>query len=726
MAEQRKKGRAFRTLQRIFPFLRWFRGYTVSHLQADFFAGLTVALVLIPQSMAYAQLAGLPAYYGLYAAFLPPVIAVLFGSSHQLATGPVAIVSLMTAATLEPLATAGSQEFVAYAILLALMVGLFQLVLGVLRLGLIVNLLSHPVVTGFTNAAVLIIATSQLAPLFGVSVDAGEHHYQIVMSVIKAAIEYTHWPTFALGVVAFGLMVGLKRLNPRIPYVVVAAVSATVISYLMGFERKVTTPLDRIGPASVKETIQRYNSNLAEVEKNAAIRVQLVDKINAAKRSHSPQSIEVVKLRHALAILNLQTEGVKEEARSGRRQLRRQFFEGVEQADGTLRFARQGQTNPESKLDEQRWRIEVGEGRLDESAITLTGGGAVVGHIPAGLPRLSIPKIDFSAIANLAVMAMIIALIGFMEAISIAKAMAARTGQSLDPNQELIGQGLANIIGSLGQSYPVSGSFSRSAVNLQAGAVTGLSSVFSSGMVVLALLFLTPLLYHLPQSVLAAIIMMAVLSLVNVRGVVHHWRAQRGCGVIAVITFVSTLVFAPDLDKGILIGVVLTVSLFLLKNMKPHIAILSKHSDGAYRSAERHGLEICHRIAVIRFNGSLFFASVSYLEEAILERVATMPEVKHILIVGNGINEMDASGEEMLSKLVDRLREAGYELSMSGLNEVVLDVMKRTGLYNKMGRDNFYPNVATAVSAICSAPNECSRAANCPLRYVRFKVPLPT
>jgi anti-anti-sigma factor len=240
---------------------------------------------------------------------------------------------------------------------------------------------------------------------------------------------------------------------------------------------------------------------------------------------------------------------------------------------------------------------------------------------------------------------------------------------------------------------------------------------------VLTLVLLTPLLYHLPQSVLAAIIMMAVLSLINIRGFLHHWRAQRSCGMIAAVTFVSTLVFAPDLDKGILIGVVLTISIFLLKNMKPQIAILSKHPDGAYRSAERHGLEICHRIAVIRFNGSLFFASVNYLEEAILERVATMAAVKRILIVGNGINEMDASGEEMLSKLVDRLREAGYDLAMSGLNDSVLDVMKRTGLYRKIGPENFYPNVVTAVNIICFDSEDCSRAADCPLKYARFKAP---
>ncbi len=199
-------------------------------------SGLTVALVLIPQSMAYAQLAGLPAYYGLYASFLPPMMAALFGSSRQLATGPVAVVSLMTSASLEPLATAGSEGYIAYAILLALMVGVFQFALGILRLGVVVNFLSHPVVNGFTNAAAIIIATSQLSKLFGVYVDSAEHHYETIFRVIKAAVHYTHWPTLLMGALAFGIMYGLKRISPKIPNVLVAVAVTTTISWATGFE----------------------------------------------------------------------------------------------------------------------------------------------------------------------------------------------------------------------------------------------------------------------------------------------------------------------------------------------------------------------------------------------------------------------------------------------------------------------------------------------------------
>ena len=204
-------------MKNIFSYIDWPQGYGGTSLKMDILAGLTVALVLIPQSMAYAELAGLPPYYGLYASFLPPMVAALFGSSRQLATGPVAVVSLLTATTLEPLATAGSQQYIAYAVLLALLVGVFQFSLGVLKLGLVVNFISHPVVNGFSNAAALIIATSQLPKLFGIHIDKALHHYEIIYGVIKAAGHYTHWPTLLMGALAFAIMYGLKRIAPRIP-----------------------------------------------------------------------------------------------------------------------------------------------------------------------------------------------------------------------------------------------------------------------------------------------------------------------------------------------------------------------------------------------------------------------------------------------------------------------------------------------------------------------------
>ena len=247
-------------LVRVFPFINWFRYYNLESLRLDALSGLTVALVLIPQSMAYAQLAGLPAYYGLYASFLPPMMAALFGSSRQLATGPVAVVSLMTSASLDPLATVGSEGYIAYAILLALMVGLFQLALGVLRLGLVVNFLSHPVVNGFTNAAAIIIASSQLSKMFGVYVDTASHHYETILHVIQAAVHYTHWPTLLMGVFAFAVMYGLKWLSPRIPNVLVAVVLSILISWATGFEHNRVVSLaalDSIDDATLNRNLQQ-------------------------------------------------------------------------------------------------------------------------------------------------------------------------------------------------------------------------------------------------------------------------------------------------------------------------------------------------------------------------------------------------------------------------------------------------------------------------------------
>jgi len=338
--------------------------------------------------------------------------------------------------------------------------------------------------------------------------------------------------------------------------------------------------------------------------------------------------------------------------------------------------------------------------------------------VPKGLPSLSVPKIDLKVMLGLFPYAAIISLLGFMEAISIAKAMAAKTGQRLDPNQELIGQGLANMLGSIGKSYPTSGSFSRSAVNLQAGAATGLSSVFTSLAVVIVLLFFTPLLYHLPQAVLAAVIMMAVIGLINVSGFIHAWKAQWYDGAISIITFVCTLLFAPHLDKGIMIGVLLSLAVFLYKSMRPKVASLARHEDEALRCVEEHGLRECDHIAVIRFDGPLFFANSSYLEDQIADRMQAKPRLKHILIVANGINDMDASGEEILSLLVDRVRSAGMDMSFSGVNESVMKVLQRTHLLAKIGEDHIYPTMEKAIGAIHAEAHRNSQEIACPLTTV--------
>jgi SulP family sulfate permease len=562
--------------QRFLPFLDWIGELkSKDTLRADMVAGLTVALVLIPQSMAYAQLAGLPAYYGLYISFLPVMVAAIWGSSRQLATGPVAVVSLMTATALAPIVggTALSSEelaavYIPLAMLLALLVGIFQFLLGVFRLGVVVNFLSHPVIIGFTNAAAIVIALSQLSKLLGVSMPgaAQDHFFSVRVWGVFEQIGATHTPTLVMGLSSFIFMWLIKRKFPRCPGILMVVVLTTVVSYLIGFEKM---------------------------------------------------------------------------------------------------------------------------------------GGMVVGVVPAGLPSLQAPNLDVGMMLDLLPAAMVIALVGFMEAISVAKAMAAKTKDHLEPNQELIGQGLANIVGSFTQSYPASGSFSRSAVNLNAGAKTGFSSVVTAIVVMLTLLFLTPLLYHLPQAVLAAVIMMAVYGLLNFKAVKHSWQVNKHDGIASVVTFVATLGFAPHLDKGIIIGAALSIGMYLFRTMKPRISFLGRYSDGTLRDLRIHtDLPVDEKVVAMRFDGSLYFANVSHFEEAILQAVAENPRVEYILVVADGINQLDAAGEDVLQHLISRLNQNNVTLVFSGLKRQILNIMRHTDLMEHIGDQNTHATADLALQSI--------------------------
>ncbi len=719
-------------IAKLFPFLLWFTDYNKNKFSADVIAGITVAMVLIPQSMAYAQLAGLPAYYGLYAAFLPPMVASLFGSSRQLATGPVAVVSLMSAASLEPLATAGSAQFIAYSIILAMTVGVFQLFLGVFKLGLVVNLLSHPVVNGFTNAAAIVIASSQFSKLFGVYVDKAPHHYQTIINVCKSAIHYTHLPTLALGILAIIIMVVLKRVNPKIPNVLVAVAVTILISKFTGFNNDKFVPLENIHDKQTVEVITQFNQDISKIKALGVERANLNNDLNAIKKKDKGLHLvskEQLDVEHELALINTQIDRIKGTAHIKRENLRLIHFSVAKDAGETPIFYNASTVPAGMETDGRKWRIKVTNKLLDVTNLKMIGAGAVVGEIPKGL-KFGVPKVPentsyIAAFFQLLPFAVIISLLGFMEAIAIAKSMAAKTGQKLDPNQELIGQGLANIIGAFGSSYAVSGSFSRSAVNLQANAVSGISSVVTSIMVALTLLFFTPLLYHLPQSVLAAVIMMAVIGLVNTSGFVHAWRAKKSEGIISVISFVCTLYFAPHLEEGIMIGVVLTFGVFIYNNLRPRVALLSRDRDQTLKDAVKSGLRECDHIAVVRFDGSLVFTNASYLEDKVLQYIADKPDLRHVLIASKGINDLDASGEDAISILIDTVRNSGRKISFSGLKEEVLAVMERTHLIDKIGTENIYPDAYKALTAIYTQIHTEERrgCGHCPLKgYVHLEI----
>lgn len=707
-------------LYRLLPALAWIGELRDSRvLRADVLAGITVALVLVPQSMAYAQLAGLPAYYGLYAAFLPPMVAAVFGSSRQLATGPVAVVSLLTAAALEPIAAAGSDGYIAYAILLALLVGLFQLGLGLLRLGVLVNFLSHPVVIGFTNAAAIIIATSQLDKIFGVRVEKAAHHYETVIDTVAAALSYTHWPTLAMAVGAFAIIMGLRRINPRIPNVLVAVAATTAIAYATGFEHVQSAVLAEIESPAVREVVEDRAALEREVPQLDQQIVAARQKLDQAVAEYGWNDTRTLSAQHALDSLKLRRDRRVKSAAADLQEIKRIRFEFVPGGEGQPgRYYLLGHA-PEGSINDGRiYRIRSLE---PDGRFLMNGGGNVVGEVPKGLPAPTLPPFDVGVALQLLSAAITISLIGFMEAISIAKAMAAKTRQRLDANQELIGQGIANIVGSLFQSYPTSGSFSRSAVNINAGAVSGFSSVVTGVIVVVTLLWLTPLLYHLPQATLAAVIMMAVVGLINFKAIKHAWQAHPHDGVVAVMTFVLTLALAPHLDKGILVGAGLALILYLYRTMQPRVAVLARHPDGTLRDAEVFGLETCKEISMIRFDGQLYFANTSYFEDKVMERIALGPGLKYLIVVGDGINQVDATGEEMLAHLAERLDKAGIELLFTGLKKQVLDTFQRTGLYAKVGERRFFRTEDQALDYAWQQLGN-NHDATCPLNIV---CPLP-
>ncbi len=531
--------------------------------------------------MAYAQLANLPAYYGLYASFLPVIIASLFGSSRQLQTGPVAVVSLMTAAALEPLATANPEGYLVYAGVLAIIVGVFQLSLGLLRLGVLVEFLSHSVVIGFTNAAAIIIGTSQLSKLFGVTAERGNHFYETIWNVLVEASKHTHMPTLAMGIAALAIIFALKKYAPKIPGVLTAVVVTSIISYVIGFESL---------------------------------------------------------------------------------------------------------------------------------------GGKVVGNVPAGLPSIGWPTFDMAIAFDLISKGIVIAVVGYMEAISIAKAIAVQTRQRIDANQGLVGQGLGNIASGLSGAYPVAGSFSRSAVNMSAGARTGFAAIFTGILVAisLVLLYFSQYLYHLPQATLAAVIISAVINLIRIKQIKYAFRVHSHDGFIAILTFILTLILAPHLEQSIIVGVVLSLGLFMYRTMHPHITILSRASNGDLRDAEVNILKTCPHITLMRFEGPLFFASAMYFEEKVLERVAAKPDLKFIIVDAEAITEIDATGEDMLHQLSLRLAALHIEFVFARTKRQVMDIFIRTGFAGPDWLDHFYRHDESAIEFAWQNIENCEEEV-CPL-----------
>lgn len=684
-------------MSRLFPFIKWFP-LTRDKLRADLIAGITVALILVPQSMAYAQLAGLPVVYGLYASFVPVIVASLWGSSSQLHTGPVAMLSLMSAAALIPFANPGSTSFIELSIMLALMVGILRLILGIFRLGSIVNLLSSPVIVGFTNAAALIIGLSQLSKIIGVPFPRTENYLADLWRVLEQ-ISQLHIYTVLFSLCAFIAIISLRRISSAIPGVLVVVVAAIVISAATGYENKMSVDISKITDQNMSSILNKYNGVKNKIE-------ELITDISESRREADALSEEggleninkAAVIYAGLSVMEHELEILKNENVNRRIDLHALKF-NLAFKDDELVISGSDQLPAGYTADNKTWRFTG----VENNQIVLSSGGQVVGEIPEGLPGFNVPAIEWSLLLSLLPAALVMALIGFMEATSISKAIASSTGEKIDASKELIGQGMANIAGSFFGSFTVSGSFSRSAVAARTGARTGVFAIVSALGVMLVLLFFTSYLYHLPQAVLAVIVMIAVFSLIRIKPIIQAWKVDRVGAVIGVITFISTLIMAPSIANGILLGVCLTVVHYLIRTMKPRAEIVSRKEDGTLGGIKAHHLKpISNRFVPVRFDGSLTFTNVSYFEDIILEAQHDFPDARAIVVIGSGINDMDASGEEKVRDVNARLNELGVSLMFSGLKHQVMNMFESSGLLEDLGKDRFFSDKQTALDRLSS------------------------
>ncbi len=683
------------TLHAWLPFLRWFP-LTKANLQADIMAGITVALLLVPQSMAYAQLAGLPVVYGLYASLIPVVIASMWGSCHQLHTAPVAMLSMMSAAALIPLAAPGTDAFIALAIMLALMVGVMRFAMGLARLGVLVNFISNPVLIGFTNAAAVIIGLSQLNKVIGVPFPRSDSYLADLWGVVTQFAD-THWLTLAFAVGAYLLITLSSRYIKRIPGVLLAVIVTTAISAAIGFEHKETVSLDAVRSADEAAIIRTFDTFATEIKNTTGTIASKNTELLALDQSSKQNSSLAASLQGQLVTLRAELHNLKQENNQRRIDLHHFIFERAESENGEIGYYLRGQAPTNMLIDKRTWRFST----VTDGHAVFSAGGAVVGNIPKGLPSFAVPTLDLASMWLLLPAAFVMALIGFMEATSISRAIAIKTKQNVDVNKELVGQGLANMVGSFFSSYTVSGSFSRSAVAAQAGARTGVFSLVSAFAVVIVLLYLTPLLYHLPQSVLAVIVMMAVFGLIRIRPLLHAWKLDRSGAVIGIITFVSTLAMAPAIANGILVGIVLTMIAFVLRVMKPRVEVLGREEDGTLAGMETYGLApISQCFVPVRFDGALMFANVAYFENALLKAHAKFPNARTILVIGSGINWLDASGEEKVREMASMLKEAGVTLAFSSLKKQVRISFEKSGLIPVIGKENIFRSKDAALKAL--------------------------
>ncbi len=547
-----------------FPFFSWIRGYRIGSFRGDFIAGITVAAVLIPQSMAYAMLAGMPPVYGLYAATIPSLIGALWGSLRQLATGPIAITSLLVLSTLTPFAEPGTASYIELAFILSFMVGILYLGIGLLHLGQLMSFISHSAVKGFTSAVALIIIATQIPHFLGTTISRHEFILPMLLEIVRK-LPSTHIPTFVMGLAAFSIIYSIKKYRPNFPSGLLAIVITSI----------------------------------------AVFAFQLHD-----------------------------------------RQI------------------------------------------------------AVVGMIPKGLPFLNVPFSDFYTISSLIGPSVVIALVSFAETYSVGKALSAQSKQKVNVDQELIGQGMANLAGSFFQSYPVSGSFSRSAINYACGAKTGISSVTASLIVVLALLFLTPLFTYIPKATLAALIISAVLLLFHPKEIIVLWKMNRDDGIVASIVFVMALVTKPD--YALLIGVMSSLIFFLWKTMHPCIVRVAKDPErNIFVNGDISGKPSCPQLVHLRSDNCIFFANAEYTVEQLFKRVDEhQTPVRFLLLDFQAVGFIDITGTDELRVLNDELKTRSIQLALMNVHLPVIQVFKSSGFIKEVDPEFIITNEAQAITSL--------------------------
>jgi len=552
-----------RPLKKYFPITDWLTHYNKGNLSGDLSAGLTVGVMLIPQGMAYAMLAGMPPIYGLYASTIPLIIYAVFGTSRQLAVGPVAVVSLLIASGIGAISEVGSADFIGLAILMSLIIGVIQVLMGVFRAGFLVNFLSHPVLSGFVSAAAIYIAFSQLKHVFGIQVPRGKVHETIHQLYLH--ISDLNLITVLLGFSSIVLIIVLKKINKKIPFPLIVVLLGMAIGYLF--------KVDQYGVSIVKE-------------------------------------------------------------------------------------------------------------------------------IPQGLPSFALPVFNFEAIISLLPLAFTIALIGFTESIAVAKSIQKKhKNYEVNPSQELLALGFANVGASFFQAFPTMGGFARSAVNDQSGAKTPLAGVISAVIVMLTLLFLTPYFYYLPNAILAAIIIVAVYGLIDFKEAKHLWKTDRKDFAMFMITAIATLVLG--VEEGIMVGIGVSIFALLIRVSYPHIAELGLDvRSKTYLNVDRFKhIKVDEAVLIVRLDAQLFFANTRYFQDRLKTLEQKHANLKVVILDARGINGMDSSAIHALRDIVEDYHKREIIFMMTGVKGPVRDILRRSRLRALIGEKYFFLSVQDAVDA---------------------------